>query len=319
MKRILSFLAMLCLFLSAGAQENIKEKGLKVGDTVPDVVLENVLNNNGQRLKLSDFKGKLLIIDFWATSCGGCIQAMPRLDSLVDAFGGKLVVLPVTTEKAGQIVVFQRSNSFLKGKKFRTVVEDKILHTLFPHRLLPHEVWVDGTGKVLAFTEAWEVTGATVMRALAGEGLQLGMKEDILDYDRHKPLLVAGNGGSDSAYRYRSVITGKLNGLPSNMGFSYDTTRKMIIVRATNVPARRLYMLAYKGLRDLPEAQVDMGTVAGLYCYELDLPSASSSLVRRSIREDLDRFFGVESKFTGSAFKLIPVEQAAAGEGPLTL
>lgn len=328
MKRILSFLAMLCLFLGAGAQENIRKgslvktdlRALRVGDEVPDVTMEKVLNNGGRALRLADFKGKLLVIDFWATSCGACIQAMPRLDSLVDAFGGRLVVLPVTAEKAEKIVSFQRLNGFLKGKRFRTVVQDTVLGFLFPHRLLPHEVWIDAAGKVLGFTEAWEVTGPAVSRALAGKGLQLGMKEDVLDYDRHKPLLVAGNGGSDSIYQYRSVITGRLNGLPSNMGFSYDTARKMTIVRATNVHAKQLYMLAYKGLRNLPEAQVDMGNVSGSFCYELDLPSASPGLVRQSIKEDLDRFFGVRSVFTGSAFKLVPIGEAeAAGDGPLTL
>ncbi|WP_184549780.1 TlpA family protein disulfide reductase [Mucilaginibacter sp. FT3.2] len=320
MKRFLSFLAMLCFFLSATAQENIKEKGLKVGDTVPDVVLENVLNNNGQRLKLSDFKGKLLIIDFWATSCGGCIQAMPRLDSLVDAFGGKLVVLPVTAENGARIAAFQHANTFLKGQRFRTVVDDKVLHTLFPHRMLPHEAWIDSAGKVLGFTEASDVTGFTVAQALAGKGLASRMKEDVMDYDRNKALLVNNNGGSDTAYQYRSVITGMLQGLPSNMGFSYDTIRKMTIVRATNVSAKKLYALAYQGLSGIPANHVDMGPVSGLYGYELDLPTASPGLVRRSIREDLDRFFGVRSEFTGSAFRLIPAGKAeAAGEGPLTL
>ncbi len=320
MKRFFGFLALLCLFLRAAAQENIKEKGLRVGDLVPDVVLEKVLNNEGGTLKLSDFKGKLLIIDFWATSCGACIQAMPRLDSLVDAFNGKLVILPVTAEQGARIAAFQHANAFLKRKRFRTVVDDKVLHALFPHRMLPHEAWIDSSGKVLGFTEASDVTGFTVEQALARKGLTSRMKEDVLDYDRDKPLLVKDNGGSDTAYQCRSMITGMLKGLPSNMGFSYDTIRKMTIVRATNVSAKKLYALAYKGLGGILDEQVTMGKVTGLYCYELDLPSASPGLTRRSIREDLDRFFGVRSEFTGSAFRLILIEkEEAAGEGPLTL
>jgi len=320
MKRFFGFLALLCLFLNAIAQENIKETGLKTGDTVPDVVLKKVLNNQGQPRKLSAFKGKLLILDFWATSCGACIQAMPRLDSLSNVFGGKLVILPVTAEKAERITSFQRSNGFLKGWKFRTVVEDKNLHALFPHRLLPHEVWIDPTGKVLGFTEATDVTAATIEQALAGKGLTAATKADILDYDRHKPLLVAGNGGSDTAYRYRSVITGILKGLRSAIGFSYDSLKRMTIVRATNVSARQLYTLVFKGLRNLPDTQVDLGNVSGLYCYELDLPLASPGLVRRSIREDLDRFFGVRPEFTGTAFRLVPVpKDQEKGEEHLTL
>lgn len=325
MKHFLNFLGLLCLFLRVAAQENTSITGinfpaLKHGDMVPNIVIEKILNNGGNTLQLADFKGKLLILDFWATSCGACIQAMPRLDSLSDAFGGNLVVLPVTAEKAERIFAFQHSNTFLKRRLFRTVVEDKALHILFPHRMLPHEVWIDGTGKVLGFTEALDITQATVAQALAGKGITAGMKEDILDFDRDKPLLVQGNGGSDSLYKYRSVITGALKGLPSGMGFSYDSAKRMTIVRATNVSIKKLYTLAYKGLRNLTNDNVDLDNLSGLYCYELDLPSASPTLVRRSIREDLDRFFGVRSEFTGTAFRLVPLSREGDfGGEPLTL
>ena len=320
MKRFFSFLAALCLFLGAAAQEKIKPIGLKTCEAVPDLVLEKVLNNNGQPLKLSEFKGKLLILDFWATSCGARIQAMPRLDSLQNLYKEQLVILPVTTEKAEKITAFQHNNAFLKGRKFRTVVEDKALHALFPHRLLPHEVWIDGTGKVLGLTEATDINSATIENALDGKGIAAPGKQDVLDYDRNKPLLVQGNGGSDTAYWYRSVITPAIKGLPSGAGFTYDSVKRLTVVKATNISARRLYALAYKGLRDLPDTAVDLGKITGLFCYELDLPSTSPALVRKSIREDLDRFFGVRSEFTGTTFRLLPVSRDEdADGGPLTL
>jgi thiol-disulfide isomerase/thioredoxin len=330
MKLIFCFGAMLCLFFGVAAQER---KGavprdavstavlspLKVGDYVPGVILDHVLNNNGHVLNISDLKGKLLIIDFWATSCSGCIMAMPRLDSLSAQFGDKLFILPVTPDSGIRVTQFQRTNKFLGGKKFLTVVEDKSLHSLFPHRLLPHEVWIDGKGKVLGISEVSDVTAANIELVLASKGVFFGTKQDNLAYDKHKPLLVAGNGGSDTIYRYRSVITGALAGLPSQMGFSYDTARRMTIVRATNVSVKRLYSLAYKGLRILPDELVDLGGVTGVYCYELDLPSASPALVRRSIREDLDRFFGMRSQFKGGSFSLLVPDDAAEDERPLTL
>jgi thiol-disulfide isomerase/thioredoxin len=318
MKRFFCFLGLFCLFFRVGAQENNNMQALKIGDKVPELQLANLLNDKTKGVvRLSDFKGKLLIIDFWATSCGACIQAMPRLDSLEKVFGGKVVILPATAEKADRVTAFQRSNAFLKGWKFRTVVADKVLSGLFPHRLLPHEVWIDGDGVVLGFTEASDVTGTAIERALAGKGVGAGMKADVLDYDRGKPLLVQGNGGSDTMYRYRSVITGALKGLPSGTGFSYDSVKRMTVVKAVNVSVRRLYTLAFKGLGDLPDSRVDLGQVSGLFCYELDLPAASPGLVRRSIREDLDRFFGVRSVFTGTVFRLAPL--TGEEDGPLTL
>jgi thiol-disulfide isomerase/thioredoxin len=164
MKLQICFLGILCAFFGVIAKGNTKDDnsaGLKIGDHVPDVVISSVLNYPSKSVRLSDFKGKLLILDFWATSCGACIQTMPRLDSLAKVFGGKVVILPVTAENAERVAVFQRSNAFLKGWKFQTVVADKNLHALFPHKLLPHEVWIDGTGKVLGFSEASDVTSNT--------------------------------------------------------------------------------------------------------------------------------------------------------------
>jgi thiol-disulfide isomerase/thioredoxin len=40
----------------------------------PDFRLENAL---GKKVKLSDYRGKVLLLDFWATECGGCVQEMP--------------------------------------------------------------------------------------------------------------------------------------------------------------------------------------------------------------------------------------------------
>jgi thiol-disulfide isomerase/thioredoxin len=327
MKLKICLLGMLCLFFRAKAQENNSHSivsvtplkagltALQIGAHVPDVLLNKVLNNGGKALHLADFRGKLLVIDFWATSCGACIQAMPRLDSVADAFKDKLVILPVTTEKSNRIIAFQRTNQFLKGKRFRTVVEDNVLSSLFPHRLLPHDVWIDTSGKVIAFTEVAAVNRLNVDRALLGKSIIAEEKVDVLDYDRHKPLLVGGNGGSDTLYRYRSVITGKLPGLPSGMGFSYDSVKHMTVVRATNVSARRLYTLVFKELAVLPDHQVDMSEVSGLYCYELDLPQKSPGLVRRSIREDLDRFFNVRSEWSGDSFRLVALVDDPHGTG----
>lgn len=343
MKCIFCFLGLLWLFFEVNAQENIKRKGnaaaveavdgykaLKPGDQVPDLLLGKVLNSgNSGPVRLSDFSGRLLILDFWAPSCGACIEAMPRLDSLQRIFSGRMVVLPVTAEKAGRVVSFQKNSSFLKGWKFRTVVEDELFGILFPHRLLPHEVWIDGNGVVLGVTEGGEVTADNISGVLAGKGLGLANKQDAMDFDRDKPLLVDGNGGADAIYRYRSVMTGKLPGLPAGVSIGYDSAKRLTVVRATNVTLRRLYAIVFKGLRILPDSVVDLvaanGLTAGkdgensMFCYELDIPETSPGLVRRAVREDLDRFFGVRSAWTGNAFRLIRQSRELMDNEPLTL
>lgn len=327
MKLKLCFLLFLCPIFRVLAQEPNHKlpvdapqyTGLSIGQVVPDVRLAQVLNNHGVAIRLSDFRGRLLILDFWATSCAGCIQAMPRLDSLQKTFGGRVAILPVTAEKRERVIAFQQTNAFLQGWKFRTAVEDRDLHTLFPHRLLPHEVWINGSGKVVAITGAGDVNAASVSRVLAGQSLQANVKSDVLSYNRYKALLVEGNGAPDSAYRYRSIITNAIPGIPAMVSINYDSLRAVTVIRATNVGLKRLYMIAFKKLRELPADSVYLGPDRGLYCYELTLPGRSAVRSRECVREDLDRFFHVRSEWAGTSFRLVPLSDNSISDESLTL
>ena len=67
--------------------------GPKPGDMAPDFT---VLGPDGREVKLSDFRGKLVLLDIWATWCGPCIASMPHNSQLAEKFADKdLVVLAV--------------------------------------------------------------------------------------------------------------------------------------------------------------------------------------------------------------------------------
>ena len=57
------------------------------------------VDGNGHPLHLSDLKGKLMVVNLWATWCGPCVTEMPSLAKLQAAYPGKILVVPISMDK----------------------------------------------------------------------------------------------------------------------------------------------------------------------------------------------------------------------------
>ena len=62
---------------------------LSVGALAPDFTVED---SNGKPVKLSDYKGKVVVLDFWATWCGPCQASMPHTNEVAEKFKGRDVI-----------------------------------------------------------------------------------------------------------------------------------------------------------------------------------------------------------------------------------
>ncbi len=75
----------------------IHEQVVNVGDTAPNFT---ITANNGRPISPTNFGGKLLLLNFWATWCPPCVNEVPSLDQLQRKFRDKgLVVLGVSVDK----------------------------------------------------------------------------------------------------------------------------------------------------------------------------------------------------------------------------
>ena len=103
------FMLVFCLFLFAQAPV----KALHVGDRVPDVfwTMPRNFRVGGKTVSgnMERFRGKLLVLDFWATFCIPCIKGMPEQERLARLFRGKLNIVSVTADKEKLVSSFYSS------------------------------------------------------------------------------------------------------------------------------------------------------------------------------------------------------------------
>lgn len=84
---------------------NIQSSSLKA----PDFTLTNM---DGEKVSLSDYKGSVVILNFWATWCGPCKYEIPDLIDLYEKYDGDLMVLGISLDYDGPAVVPSFANRF---------------------------------------------------------------------------------------------------------------------------------------------------------------------------------------------------------------
>src|SRR5436190_10284217 len=194
----------ICLFLPAFIHA---QKPLSIGNTIPVPQL--------QYLKTHSLLGAggIIILDFFATWCTSCVRELPKLDSLQKRFGEQFRVILITSQSKEAIDAFRKKSKTFASVSFPVITEDSVFKNLFPNRSIPHEVWINEEGKILAITDPVPVNADNIQSFLSGKNLSLPVKIDALDFDYKKPLLQDGNGGSQDYLFYQTKFTAWLPGM----------------------------------------------------------------------------------------------------------
>lgn len=182
-KTFFLYISIILLYLGSYAQ-------LTVGDTMPRILFENLFNTGESQLTVPAPEKRITVLDFWETSCSGCIAAFPRLDSLQKEFDGDIQIILVNTKVSKDSIqnFFKRKNH-LKVPSLPFIVQDSVLAGMFPHKLIPHHVWLDDRGIVIAITQGGGTNAENISRYLEKGEVQLHAKEDLMDFSIGEPLM----------------------------------------------------------------------------------------------------------------------------------
>lgn len=124
---------------------SVGEQSALVGQPAPEIELETAA---GEKFQLSKLKGKIIVLDFWASWCGPCMQTMPEVDKIVGEFpADKVKLFAVNLEEPAE-----RAKSAMERLKLHTEIVldiDGVAAQRYQANAIPQTVIIDRNGKVL--------------------------------------------------------------------------------------------------------------------------------------------------------------------------
>ena len=134
---------------AAAADDSAEKRG-----SIPSFSLDNL---KGEQVSISDFKGKVVVISFWATWCAPCMQELPHLNGFQEKYKDDgLVVLAIATDGPETLTGVRR---IARRKKWSMPVlldqEGTATSLLNPRGTNPFTIFVDREGRIVHTHEGY--------------------------------------------------------------------------------------------------------------------------------------------------------------------
>lgn len=135
-----------------------------------DVSQVAFMDENGTRHTIGDYRGKVLMVDVWATWCPPCRKSLPEVAELQRGEGDAYLVLPISVDRGGwqDVQPFLQQNPQLGLKAFLPA-GDKGLEPFGEISGIPTTIIIDRQGKVV---KRWAGYGEGMAKAALDEALK---------------------------------------------------------------------------------------------------------------------------------------------------
>jgi thiol-disulfide isomerase/thioredoxin len=288
-----------------------KIKALSVEDKIPD---------NIWRIIPKEKTTKLIILDFWATNCTPCLAAFPKMKELQEQFEHEVQIILVNSYE-NDTTINQRLKKINDGRSkngyqpikmpaLPTINGDTLLYKLFPHNVIPHHVWINDEGKVLAITNGYNATAKHIQEALKKEHMNLMTKTDLVDYDMRKngwmkpghpalpvPVFYSAvmnyfPGMGDGGFIFRDSVTGSVRVIRRNTRIltlyqvAFSTKQKFFDKVLLETKRKELFS------EPKDNNMMDAWKAKALFSYEINVPMKDELKINEYMQQDLNRYLG---------------------------
>lgn len=263
----------------------------KIGDVPPALTLSETLQGPPMpEISWNKLKGRVVVLEFWATWCAPCIQAIPHMNDLAEQFKDRPVAfISVTAENQDVVRPFLRDHPM---KSWIGLDDYQVLNKAFRVQTIPHALIIDMKGRVAAIAHPEEIEAKHLEEVLAGKKCSLPAPVisttdkfssevvpnqspplfEISIREHPMPERFQGSVGIWSSNTDHSQFTGKIATVKSALDAVFGVTSSRMLIDCK-----------------LPD---------GYYNFELRTPSGSSSDLQNSFAAALRSTFNLDVRFT---------------------
>jgi thiol-disulfide isomerase/thioredoxin len=295
----------------------------RVGQLSPDFVFDTLINYKKETLTLADWKGKPVIIDFWATHCLSCIKYdIPKLESFQTRFGDSLRVLLLASSSLEQVSRFYETRKKANKPLTLPCAIKRAAFDYFQIKEFGTHVWIDDQGTVKAITDYTQVTEQNIAAFINKKDVHFREAEKSSFADYKEYLVTIANEMDSTNVLFNSSLTKYLKGKKT----TYPYFRKDVgtHLEATNVTIATLYRVAFGDSTGIvpynryliesayPEkfkmpdnANFNEWKIDNTFCYELRVPKEKQHDILKIMQDDLKRMFGAQVFFENRVQKCL--------------
>lgn len=309
---------------------------IQEGEKLPLTMRVAVDNYTADSICIIPSGKKLTILDFWSTTCTGCIAAFPKLDSMQQRFGDKLQIILVTKQSKITTDAFFSKHKKIRRPRLPMVHSDSLLSGYFPYVYVPHHVWLDSGNTVVHITDGYNTNEKTVEAFLRGDILHLSKKDYVENPGGRHPLEIAADVRWRDKTRFLSLLTRCISGITfhNNVQYEKGNNNPHVLTRncqsiaqlyATAFEEGRTYNFSSRSTRiipagkeyayELPQKQEDWNDWKENYSfnYYLQVPAERSSELYKIMQDELEKFFSVRGSIEKRVIKCLALEIAPGG------